>query len=350
MAKRVFRGRFRKDRSKVIEKDDQSLPRITNETLADTRKEVLKGARKFIYPLQHSKHRVVLLSASIGLLALIVFFSYCMLSLYKFKSTSTFIYRVTQVVPFPVARAGGQFVPYEEYLFEIRQYIHYFETQEKVDFTQEQSRLQLEAQRKEALANVINRAYIKKLAKENNITVSAEEVDAEIEILKSQNRLGSDQGALQDVIKDYYGWTMNDFRRSLTDKILQVKVLGALDTDTRARAEKALNDLNSGLDFATVAKNYSDDTNTKETGGEIPFLISKDDRNVPSQMTSSLYLLEPGQYSGIINVGYGLEIVKNLEIKDGKVRAAYVLFNYKSIQDFINSEKEKSPPTTYLRL
>lgn len=349
MAKRFIRPRLRRS-DKIKNPGEQSVPRITNETLADTRKQVLKGGKKFIYPLQHSKHRVVLLSTTIGVLALLVFLGYCLLSLYRFKSTSTFIYRVTQVVPFPVARAGGSFVPYEEYLFEIRQYIHYFETQEKVDFTKEQSRPQLESQRKVALDTVINRAYVQKIAREKNITVSAEEIDKEIETLQSQNRLGSDQGALKDVIRDYYGWTMNDFRRSLADKLLQVKVLGALDTETQARAEAALAELKAGADFSAITAKYSDDANTKSNGGEIPFLIAKDDRNVPSQMTSALYSLQPGQTSELINVGYGLEIVKNLEIKDGKVRAAYILFNYKDIQTFLNAEKEKSPPTTYLKL
>jgi hypothetical protein len=108
--------------------------RITNETLEETRKEVLKSSRKFVYPIQKSKHRVVILSSLIGAAVLVAFVGFSLLSLYRYKSTSTFIYRVTQVVPFPVAKAGKSFVSYEDYLFEIRQYIHYFETQEKVIF------------------------------------------------------------------------------------------------------------------------------------------------------------------------------------------------------------------------
>lgn len=349
MVKRLLRPRLRKS-DKIKDPSSDGVPRITNDTIAETRAEVLRGAKKFIYPLQHSKHRVVLLSTVIGLLTLIIFFSYCMLSLYKFKSTSTFIYRVTQVIPFPAAKAGGEFVSYEEYLFEIRQYIHYFETQEDVDFSTEQSRPTLEAQRKEALAQVVNKAYIRHLAKGKGITVSTEEVDKEIELLQSQNRLGSDQAALKDVIRDYYGWTTSDFRRSLTDKILAVKVLNALDTATNAKAQAALSELKAGADFAATAAKYTDDPKTKTTGGEIPFLIARDDRNVPSELTSALYALEPGKFSEIFSVGYGLEIAKNLENKDGKIRAAYILFNYQDIQSFINAEKENNPTTLYLHL
>jgi len=324
--------------------------RITNETIEETRKEVLKGARKFIYPIQHSKHRVVIMSGLIGLAVFVVFFSFTALSLYRFKSTSTFIYRVTQVVPFPAARAGGSFVSYEDYLFEIRQYIHYFETQEKVDFSQLPGSQQLEAQRKIALDKVIDQAFIRQIAKRKGITVSPAEVDAEIELLQSQNRLGGNPGALQDIISDYYGWTIKDFRRTLTDRVLFTKVLAALDTDTTKKADSALAELLAGGDFAALAAKYSDDTSTKDKGGEIDFLIDKVDRNVPAQMTSALFALKPGEISGIVNVGYGLEIVKNLEIKDSKIRAAYILFNFKDMQVFLNTEKEKNKATTYIRL
>ncbi len=325
------------------------IPRITNETLAETREEVLKGAKKFIYPLQHSKHRVVLLSSLIGLAALLVFFSYSLLALYRYKSTNTFIYRVTQVVPFPIARVGGRFVPYEEYLFEMRQYMHYFQTQEKLDFSKPENKSQLENQRKEALKTVINREYIKRLARQNKITVSASEIDAEIANLESQNRLGSDNTTLKDVIRDYYGWTINDFRRSIADKLLAVKVLDKLDTETRARAEQALSELKAGKDFAEVAKAYSDDAGTKANGGDIAGLIDKQDRNFPAQMTAELYKLQPGQYSGIFNIGYALEIVKNVEVKDGKIHAAYILFNYKDLQSFINAEQAKVPAQQFVR-
>ncbi len=324
--------------------------RITNETIEETRKEVLKGARKFIYPIQHSKHRVVIRSGLIGLAVMIVFFSFTAISLYKLKSTSTFIYRVTQVVPFPAAKAGGSFVSYEDYLFEIRQYIHYFETQEKVDFSSGAGKQQLEAQRKIALDKVIDQSYIRQIAKRKNITVSSAEVDAEIELLQSQNRLGGNPGALQDIISDYYGWTINDFRRSLTDRVLFTKVLASLDSDTTQRADKVLAELLAGGDFAALASKYSDDTSTKDKGGEIDFLIDKVDRNVPAQMTSALYALKAGETSGVVNVGYGLEIVKNLEVKDGKIRAAYILFNLQDMQFFLNTEKEKHKATTDIRL
>src|SRR6266404_4110934 len=55
----------------------EDVPKITNETIAEHREEVLKGARKYIYPLQQSKHRIVTVSLSIIAVASVAFLIYC---------------------------------------------------------------------------------------------------------------------------------------------------------------------------------------------------------------------------------------------------------------------------------
>ena len=50
-----------------------------------------------------------------------------------FQSTSGFIYDVSLVVPFPVAKAGPNWVSYESYLFELRRNMHYYQTQQQAN-------------------------------------------------------------------------------------------------------------------------------------------------------------------------------------------------------------------------
>ena len=109
----------------------ENVPRITNETVAEHREEVLSSARKYIYPLQHSKHKIVLITTSLLIAAIVGFFTFTMISLYRVKSYSSFLYGVTKVIPFPVAKAGNNYVAYENYLFELKHYIHYYENQQK---------------------------------------------------------------------------------------------------------------------------------------------------------------------------------------------------------------------------
>src|SRR4051812_29151677 len=46
------------------------LPRITNETVAEHREQVLRGARKYIYPLQHSRANIIKVSVTLFVAAI----------------------------------------------------------------------------------------------------------------------------------------------------------------------------------------------------------------------------------------------------------------------------------------
>lgn len=328
----------------------ESHSRVTNDTVAEHREEVLGRARKYIYPLQQSKHKLVIVSITLFLVAIVTFFSYCTLALYKFKSSSTFLYRVTQVIPFPAARIGSDFVAYENYLFEINHYTHYYRTQQGLDFNSDTGKLQLQEFKKRALDKVINDAYIKELAKQKGITVSDSEVEDQITIVRNQNRLGASDKEFQGVLKDFWNWSENDFRRSLKTQLLSQKVIAALDTDTQSRADTALAQLKNGKDFATLARETSEDPVSKEIGGEFGFPIEKTNRDVNPNTVEALFKLKDGEYSEVINIGYGLEIVKNIKTEtDGKIRAAHIVFNFKDINDYTNELKDQRKTRAYLR-
>lgn len=326
---------------------DSNVPRITTETIAAHREEVIGSARKYIYPLRHSTRRIILITTSLLIAGIISFFAYCTVALYRFRSTSTFLYRVTQVIPFPVARTGNSFVLYESYLFEVRHYTHYYESQLKLDFRTNEGKQQLAAFKKQALDKVIDDAYIKKLAAKYHITVSEQQVNDQITILRNQNRLGSSDKVFEDVLRDYWGWSVDDFKRSLRDQILSRNLAAKLDTATGERAKQALTELATNPDFAAAAKKYSDDIASKNNGGDIG-TVERTKRDLTAETVEALYGLKPGEHSDIINIGYSLEIVKNLEnTADGKVHAAHILFNFKDISSYINDLKDKQKTQVY---
>jgi hypothetical protein len=328
----------------------EAVPRITNETVAAHREEVLGSARKYIYPLQHSKHRIVLVSTALIIMAMVVFFTYSTLALYKFQSSSTFLYRVSQVIPFPIARASGRFVSYEDYLFELRHYTHYYENQLNTDFSDPKNAPQLADFKRRALDKVINDAYIKELAEQQGVTVTDTEVGDQITTVRNQNRLGSDDKVFEDVLKDYWGWSVDDFKRSLRQELLAQKVVAKMDTETADRANAALTELQGGADFAVVAKKYSDDVRTKDAGGELGYPIERTDRNLTAQATDALFKLQPGQISPVINDGYGLEILKNIETQGERIRGAHILFNFKDINGYVNDLKDKQKARAFISL
>jgi len=338
----------KKEPEKSLEQAIQGIPRITNETVAEHREEVLSSARKYIYPLQHSAHRVVLISSSLLIMVVVVFFTYCMLSLYKFHSSSTFIYRVTQVIPFPIAKAGSRYVAYENYLFELRHYIHYYQTQQRVDFSSDSGKQQLEEFRKRAMDRVVDDAYVKELAEEHKIKVTDRELDDAIRLVRNQNRLGSNDQVFEDVLKEFWGWSVSDFKRELKQQMLTQKVVSTLDTDTHKRANDVFQQLKGGADFAALAKQYSDDTATKDNGGDYGFSISQSDRDLPPQVIDALFRLKPGETSDVINTGTSLEIIKLNEASGGKVRASHIMFTFKPVDTYIGPLKNKDKPHLFI--
>lgn len=348
--KRLVKIKKFRTRGKADEQAGEGVPRITNETVAAHREEVLSSARKYIYPLQHSKHRIILITTGLLIVAIVAFFSYTTLALYKLQSSSTFLYKVTQVIPFPIARTSGKFIAYENYLFELRHYTHYYETQQKLDFDSEAGRQQLAEFRQRALDKVINDAYVGMLAKQNNITVSDKEVNAEIELVRNQNRLGGSDRVFEDVLKDYWGWSLDDFKRSLKQQLLAQKVAATLDTETTERANAAMAELQAGADFGATAKKYSDDPASKDNNGDFGIQVDKTNRDLSAQTTTELFKLGVGQTSGVINIGYALEIIKSIENTGDKARGAHILFNFKDISGYVNDLKEKQPYKLYLKL
>lgn len=350
MKKRIQSGVSKLRRRPETEIIDDKPARITNQTVAEHREEVLSNARKFIYPLRQSKHTLVRISIVLFITAVTVFFTYCILALYKFKSNSTFLYKVTQVIPFPVARTGRDFVSYESYYFEINHYTHYYRTQQELDFNSDAGKQQLAEFKKRALEKVINDAYIKDIASEKGISVSNKEVDDRIAIVRSQNRLGTSDKEFEGVLKDFWNWSEKDFRRSLKTQILSEKVTSALDTQTHDRANAAMAQLKNGKDFSALAKEVSDDPVTKQAGGEYGFPVDKTNRDIEPRVAEKLFTLKQGETSDIIDVGYGLEVIKNVQTQDdGKVRAAHIIFNFKDINDRLNDIKDKRPAHTYVR-
>ncbi|SRR6266702_1240248 len=322
----------------------EGIPRITNETVAEHREEVLSSARKYIYPLQHSIHRIVTISVWLFGVLIISFFAYCFLALYRFHTTATFMYRVTQVIPFPVAKAGPHFISYESYLFELRHYMHYYETQQKIDFNSPSGKQQLDSFKKTAMQTVIDEAYIKELASKNKVSISNQEVNNEIILVRQENRLGSSNQVFADVLKEFWGWSVDDFKRELQQQLLAQKLVSTLDTATHQRANSALAQLQAGADFGTLAGQVSDDASTKANGGQYGATIDQSNRDLPPQVMSTLFSLKPGQTSGIINTGGTLEIVKVISASGGKVQAAHISFTFQSIDAYLAPLRAKEKP------
>lgn len=323
---------------------------VTGKTVEQHRHEIIGRARKYIYPLRATKRRIVLVSSTILAVAAVIFLVVCGVLLYKFQNGSTFIYRVTQVVPFPVARVDGNFVAYENYLFQVRHYVHYysFRTQQPTDFSTKSGQDQLNHYKHQALQQVINFAYVKQLAKEHNVTVSQKDVDASLALAKS--RLGNNGQEFADVLQSFWGWSVDDYRRELSQELLTEKVASTLDVSAHSEANTVLAKLKSGASFSDLAKQYSDDPATNDSGGVYHELVTQANTDLPPQVVAAAFKLKVGQYSGVINTGYSLEILKLVADNNNQLQLAHIQINLNPISKYIAPLEAKHPPTYYIAL
>ncbi len=89
------------------------------------------------------------------------------------------------------------------------------------------------------------------------------------------------------------------------------------EVDARKKIQMLANRLDSGDDFATLAMNYSEDSETAGNGGDLGFTPESALRNTDPFTRDAVMKLKPGQYSPIVTVSnpqtkqvFGFRIVK----------------------------------------
>ena len=305
--------------------EQPSSMRITNETVAEHRERILAGGRKFKYPLQTPKHRIVLVTVLLVVLAVAAFFGIFTWSLYAAQNTSQFTQRLTQVLPYPVASVDGKQVRFSDYLLELRSALHYLSTKENVNFNSEDGKRQLEYQKRLALNKAIENAYVEKVASVQKITVTDKEVDNFVQQEINSNQLGVSEQVFRQVIRDYYDWSFDEYKSSVKSQLLRKKVVARLDVDGRNRAQSALRDVLGGKDFAEEVKAVSDDP-LKANGGDVGTISKNTDD--PNGLIAAAKALQPGQVSQVIEGVDGFYIVKLIESKDNTIHFMKLFIAY----------------------
>lgn len=347
MKKLVNKIRRRTKKAPIVVQQPSSM-RITNETVAAHRERILAGGRKFKYPLQTPKHRIVLVTVMIVVLAIVTFFGVFTWSLYAAQNASQFTQRLTQVLPYPVASVDGKHVRYSDYLLELRSALHYLSTKENVNFSSDDGKRQLEYQKRLALNKAIENAYIAKIAGDQDIKVAGKEVDAFVRSEIDDNQLGVSEQVFKQVIRDYYDWSFDEYKDSVRHQLLRKKVVAKLDTVGRKRIEASLAQVIGGKDFAEEAKIISDDPIAKTTGGDVGVIPKNSDD--PNRLIAAAQNLQPGQVSQVIEGVDGFYIVKLLETKDNTIHFAKIFVVYTAFDGQFGQLKNNKKIQEYIKV
>jgi len=297
--------------------------RITTETIAEHRERILAGGRRFKYPVQYARHRLVFNAIIVSVAALILLIGIGWWQLYLVQNTSDFIYRVTRVIPLPVASIEGENVRYSDYLMKYRSSIHYLQEKEQLNLSSEDGKSQSDFVKDQAMQDSLTDTYASKLAKERGITVSG----AELEAFLKQQRVSTDgevsEATYEAVILDYYGWSPDEYRHAMENKLLRQKVSFAIDTSAEKTSESVGNAIKAGnTDLKNVVETTNKTASTQTTFGSLGWVPKT---NQDGGLSAAAADLKVGEVSPAVKstTGDGYYYIKLLEINDTQVNFEY---------------------------
>ena len=238
--------------------------RITNDNISEHREDILAKGRKLKYPMQYSKKRLIVISIVVVVTAVTAFGLWLNNALYKQQQTGDFFFSVTKILPLNVASVDGQPVRYQDYLRRLRADVHYYLNHEHRSFNSDEGEVELNYHKRKDLDVAEKAAYVEYLAEQNDISVSMDEVDAEIAAMREAN--GETEEGLISTLESYYGWSMSDYRLTTHDQMLEQAVSYAIDNEAKETADEVLERLQAGADFSVVAGNGTSGDTTQQTG------------------------------------------------------------------------------------
>lgn len=332
-------------------KKHESPSRITNDTVAEHRERILAGGRRFKYPVQYSRHKLVINAVVISLVTLLVLLLVGWWQLYLAQNSSSFMYRVTRIVPLPVATVDGEAARYSDYLLNYRTSEYYLSKFDEIRPNSEDGKLQLQYKKREALDIAIADAYARKVAREKNVSISSDDVESVLAGLRqaANGELTRETSAASS--QRVLGLSEDDLRVLVQNSILRSRAAFAVDTDAKAlavRAEALFKD-NQGDIEKTAETLLAEKPNSVTVGSS--GMISRAS-TLEGIRVSEVAKLEPGVLSAPIQslTDDGYFFVKVLEKNDAQVSFAFLQIPLHTFRTNLETLKKDNKVHEYISI
>ncbi len=305
---------------------EKTIPsRITNETVAEHRERILAGGRRFKYPMQYARHRLVFTTVIITVVAFILIALVGWWQLYLVQNTNTLFYRVTRALPLPVAQVDETSVRYSDYLMYYNSSAHYLSQSEQINLQSDDGQRQNNHIKRKSLDIAIANAYAAQFAKELNITISEERIDQVTDDDRNTSTGRISQETYDASALSVLGWTPSEYRHDTKNRLIRQDVAYQLDTVAKQQQEKATQLLqqNKAIEFDALATQLGGEGAAKVTSavsGRVPLT------NQDGGLAKVAATLEPGGISSPVrtSAGDGYYFVKLIEKTASQVNYAYL--------------------------
>jgi len=323
--------------------------RITNETVAEHRERILAGGRRFKYPMQYARHRLVFNTIIVAVVALVVLVIVGWWQLYSVQNTSSFMYQVTRILPLPVASVDSAQVRYSDYLMGYNASIHYLRQSEQLDLNTENGKRQVIDNKRISMDNAIADAYAGKLARDLNISVTDKEIDQIIDDDRNTANGRISQETYDASALNILGWGPQEYRQDAKSKLIRQEVSYKIDSTAKTREEQALKLLQQDGDFDKAAIALGGTGKAKAMTG-LSGLVPLTNRD--GGLSKAAAKLEKGQISPVVktSTGDGYYFVKLLDRNDRQISYAYLRIPLTVFDDQLAALKKDEKVKEYITI
>ncbi len=326
---------------------NKDAKKTEKEKVDERREEVLSHGRKFKYPLQWSRHRIVINTILITFVVVAMVVIGIWLALYRFGMTDEILFRITRVVPVSVATVDGQKVKFSDYLMLYRSGIISIERQSGSQFDDQSLEQLRQEYKRSALTEAEKYTYALKIATEQNITVSDDEITSGFERHLKLGGIERSEESFVKIINDNFGLTKSEYERMLYLSLIKSKVEATIDENANQVATKVENLLaENGNNFQATAETLGDAVSYQETGSLV------DSKNIDGGRATEAMKLEPGASSGrfISTNGDGYYFVKLVEKTDSKVNFVSIFVPFSEFASRFDALSAENKISEYITL
>lgn len=315
------------------------------EKVDERREEILSQGRKFKYPLQWTRHRIVVSTILIAIIVLALIIVGGWLALYRIGMTDDLLFKVTEIIPVPVANVDGENARFSDYLMFYRSSMTSIERQSGSQFDAESLRTLENEYKRSALTDAEDYAYALKLAKELDITVTDEEVKQEFDRHLKVGGIDRSEESFVKIISENFGLSKSEYERMLYLTLIKAKVSIAIDDNANQIATKVEQLLSeNGNNYQAVADSLGESIIYQETGGLV------DSKNIDGGRATEAMKLEPDQSSGkfISMNGDGYYFVKLIKKTDSEVNFVSIKVPFTEFDKRLSNLRNEHKITEYI--
>ena len=317
------------------------------EKVEERREEVLAKGRKFKYPLQWTRHRIVINTILISIIVLAMIVVGGWLALYRLNMTDDLLFRITEIFPLPVATVDSENVRFSDYLMFYRSSMTSIERQSGSQFDESSFNELRNEYKLSALSEAEKYTYALKLAKELNIDVTQEEVSAEFNRHLKVGGIDRSEEAFTKIIESNFGLTKSEYERMLYLTLVKAKVEMEIDKNANNIAKQVESILaESGNDYHSAAERLDGQIIYEETGGLV------DSKNIDGGRATEAMKLEPGQSSGrfVSMNGDGFYFVKLINKTETEVNFVSIKVPFTKFDSNFATLREEGKIQEYIQI